>query len=269
MNIFHETIVHNYTIGHLHNRDKDGFHWHQRSELAYMLQGQCTITVGKEPHLCKPGDLIVVHSGEIHSFLTHGECDIYVCTFDPQLLYRFLPEIKFIQSYISAEALQKAGIAEEITALFGEIEQEQAKQDTCYDMIAQADIIRMYSLLVRHFERETLPDNKSLAKFSEFQAALQYITENYTENITLKSIADQLNYNPSYVSKLFVTYTGVNFKNYLDSFRVRHAIKLVKNTDMTVADIASNCGYNNIRTFNYAFKRISGTSPREMRKANI
>ena len=269
MNIFHETIVHNYTIGHLHNRDKDGFHWHQRAEFAYILEGECTITVGKEPHLCKPGDLIVVHSGEIHSFLTHGECDIYVCTFDPQLLYRFLPEIKFVQSYIPRQALEDAGIAAEITSLFREIEQEQTRQETCYDMIAQADIIRMYSLLVRHFEKETLPERKILAKFSEFQAVLQYITENYAENITLKSIADQLNYTPSYVSKLFVTYTGVNFKNYLDSFRIRHAIKQVKNTDLTIADIASNCGYNNIRTFNNAFRRITGISPSEMRKANI
>ena len=269
MNIFHELITPSYTIGHLHRRSNDGFHWHQRAEFAYILYGECTITVGKEPHLCTPGDLIVVHSGELHAFVTHVESDIYVCTFDPQLLYRFLPEIKFVQSYISKQALEEAGIAEEIASLFREIEQEKKSQAACCDMIAQADIIRMYSVLVRHFEKEILPDRKILAKFSEFQAVLQYITENYTENITLNGIAHKLNYTPSYVSKLFVTYTGVNFKNYLDSFRIRHAIKLIKNTDLTIADIASNCGYNNIRTFNNAFKRISGTFPSDMRKANI
>lgn len=269
MNIFHETIVHNYTISHLHTRNKDGFHWHQRSELAYILQGECTITVGKEPHLCKPGDLIVVHSGEIHSFVTHVESDIYVCTFDPQLLYRFQPEIQFIKSYISAKDLQDAGIADEIVSLFREIEQEKQTRAACYDMIAQADIIRIYSLLVRHFEKETMPDNKSLAKFAQFQSALQYITENYAENITLTDIANKLNYTPSYVSTLFVTYTGVNFKNYLDSFRIRQAIKLIKDTDMTIADIAASCGYSNIRTFNNAFKRITGASPSDLRKSNI
>ena len=136
-------------------------------------------------------------------------------------------------------------------------------------MLIQSNIIRLYSLLVRHFERQTPPENQSIARFENFQNVLRYITENFAGNITLAQVAKEINYTPAYVSTLFVTYAGVNFKSYLDSFRINKAVELVKNTDMTVLDIAAGCGYVNVRTFQYAFKRITGQSPSEMRKTNI
>ena len=82
-------------------------------------------------------------------------------------------------------------------------------------------------------------------------------------------MAKIINYNPSYVSSLFVSYTVVNFKSYLDSFRINKAVELIKNTNATITDISAQCGYENIRTFNNTFKRVTQMTPTQMRDGQV
>ncbi len=269
MNVQHENIIRGYSLMRTGALMGNYIHWHQRTEFLYILQGKHLVTISDRQYVCEPGDFIVIHSGEIHNILSLEEGELYICTFDPNILYGLQPEIRFIQSHISREELKNAGLTEEANKFFQEFAVEKVSMRSGYEMLIQASIIRLYALLVRYFEKDTPADNKSLEKFRQFQKALTYISTNYSENITLQNIAKELNYNPNYVSTLFVTYTGVNFKNYLDTFRIRQAVKLLKSTDFTVADIAANCGYENIRTFNHAFRRITGKSPSDLRKANI
>lgn len=269
MKIHHENISRRYTISRTGRFHRNRHHWHQRMEFVYVLDGECRVQIGKESHLCKQGDLAVVHSGEIHALDNMIPCDLYICTFDPCILYHFQPKIQFVQSYLSGAQLREKGIDGEIRRIFDEMHEEKEAAEACSSMLIQSDIVRLYSLLVRHFERQTQPENQSVARFESFQQVLRYITENYTESITLSQIAKEINYTPAYVSTLFVTYAGVNFKNYLDSFRIGKAVELVKYTDLTVPDVAASCGYENVRTFQYAFKRITGQAPSEMRKSNI
>lgn len=266
MRIHHESITRSYTIAKIQKKHTGRRHWHQRMEFAYLLDGQCEITIGKDSRTCSPGDVIAIHSGEIHALLNQNVCTMYICTFDPGMLYHFQSKIQFIQGFISADELKSAGIDMQIRHIFDGMLYEQDNAGNCHELLIRSDILRLYGLLVRHFERQTLPDNQKLTKFENFQNVLRFITEHYAENITLADIAKTINYNSSYVSTLFVAYTGVNFKNYLDSFRIGKAVELVSNTDLTVADIAAQCGYENIRTFNYAFKRITGQSPSGLRK---
>ena len=77
-----------------------------------------------------------------------------------------------------------------------------------------------------------------------------------------------MNYTPTYVSTLFVSCAGVNFKTYLDNFRVKKAADMLCSTQQTITDIASQCGYDNVRTFNNAFRRVTGQSPSQLRKNN-
>lgn len=269
MKILHEQIQYNYTITKRQRKNVGHDHWHQRTEFVYILEGQSRIRVGKEEYYCNAGDISVIHSGEIHSITNDAGCAMYICTFDPSVLYYFQTETRFIKNYISADEIQKAGITEEVRRIFDEISQEKEQEVKCHEMIIQSNIIRLYSLLVRYFEREALLDNKSLIKFQHFQNALQYIEKNYSKNVALADIAATINYNPSYVSKLFVTYTGVNFKSYLDNFRINQAIKMLKKTDKTILEISAQCGYDNIRTFNHVFKRITGVTPTALRKTNV
>lgn len=269
MKIHHENIIKSYSINRKDRLHKRLDHWHQRAEFIYILEGTCTVRIGGTSYSGSAGDLFAVHSGEIHSIENADPCPMYICLFDPTILYSFQTELKFIKRHIQAQELKNAGLDEEVLRIFREMLQEQQNGALWHEVIIRTDILRLYSLLVRHFEREVSPDNRSMTKFYHFQKVLAYIAEHYAENINLASIAATINYHPSYVSTLFVTYTGVNFKAYLDSFRINQAVELLRSTNQTITDIAAHCGYENIRTFNYTFKRVTGTTPSLVRKENI
>ncbi len=269
MEIRQEVIKKNYSVRLLTRCHRRLDHWHPQSEYIYILDGHCTIRIADEEYAASAGDLFVVHSGQIHSIENTIPCTMFISTFNPSILYSFQSELKFIQRRISAKALESAGLTQKIRGIFEEMLQEVTAGQLWHEVIICANIIRLYSLLVRHFEREVSPDNRNMTKFYHFQKLLAYITEHYAENISLAQISDTISYHPSYVSTLFVTYTGVNFKAYLDSFRINKAVDLLRNTNQTVTDIAAQCGYDNIRTFNYAFRRVTGATPSNVRKESF
>ena len=268
--ITHENIVRRYTIRwRKYEKPSPGSkHWHQRAEILMIDKGACTVTVGKTAFCCRAGDVAVIQSGEIHAIANDAPCTIAICTFDPALLYHFLSEIRYPLPFISAERLEKAGIREEVASLFAEIYAESEGEKPLREMLIQSDVLRLYSLLVRHFERAVSPEKKDLSRFRYFQSALEFIAAHFTERITLRDVADRLHYNSAYVSTLFVTYTGMNFKTYLDTIRVDEAIRQIRNSDRTFSRIALECGFENIRTFNNTFKRVTGTTPGTIRSGN-
>lgn len=266
MPIRHEKIKHNLTVRKSTGSGMGIDHWHKRAEFVYIMDGQCLIRVGKQQRLCEPGDLAVIRSGEIHSLTDFHLAYIY--TFDPSMFSHFLPESRFPKSFISAEEQKKAGLDGEIARLFHEIHREKMAEEPLCDPIMRADVLRLYSLLIRHFEDDSARDEKSLARRQQFQEALEFIADHYAEHITLADVAEIMNYTPSYVSTLFVSCAGVNFKTYLDNFRVKKAADLLCSTQQTITDIAIQCGYDNVRTFNNAFRRVTGQSPSQLRKNN-
>lgn len=267
MDIRQEMIQPNYTIRKLH-REWGIAHWHQRVELVYVIQGRCEIAIGHTKRIYEPGDLAVIHSGEVHAVSDVEDSALYICTFDSRMLHQYCASTKEVCNCITANMLADAGIHKEILNCFEEMFQESNREDDRNEILILADILRMYGLLVRHFEQEPDTTIKNIAKLQQFQEALRYIEENYTDNITLQDVAQRINYNASYVSTLFVVYTGLNFKTYLDSFRVHQAVKMLKGSLCTIADISAQCGFSNIRTFNNVFRKVTGMTPSQFRNTD-
>ena len=270
MSIYHENIKKNYSINKRTNVVFDGLdHWHQRTEFVYMVDGECDVKVGNKCYTCKNGDLVVIHSGEVHSFESKDVCTLYIVTFNPSIVYNLQSEVCFLKNYITADELKETGLDIKVNNILEEMLFEKTNGEGWNEVIIQADVIRMYGLLVRCFEKPVHPNDKNITRFKKFQAALLYIAEHFFENITLEDIAREINYNKTYVSTLFITYTGVNYKKYLDRFRINKALELIRDTDLSITDVALKCGYENVRTFNNTFKRIMGLSPTNIRVKQI
>ena len=107
------------------------------------------------------------------------------------------------------------------------------------------------------------PGNKA-----DINEILSYINEHYTEDIYLEGLAGQFDISPSYLSKLIKDHCGMTFVSYLASLRVEQAKKLLLETKLSITDIYMQCGFNNRTTFIRTFKKITGLSPSDFRKAN-
>lgn len=94
---------------------------------------------------------------------------------------------------------------------------------------------------------------------------LEYIRTHYKEGISLEKTAEVLNITPEYLSMLFKREMGMNFSVFLKEFRISHAKRLLKATDMKIYEIAQECGYSNSNYFTKVFKEVTGISPAEYR----
>ncbi len=94
---------------------------------------------------------------------------------------------------------------------------------------------------------------------------VEYIRIHYKEGISLEQAAEALNITPEYLSMLFKREMGMNFSVFLKEFRISHAKRLLKETDMKVYEVAEACGYNNSNYFTKVFKEVTGISPADYR----
>ncbi len=94
---------------------------------------------------------------------------------------------------------------------------------------------------------------------------IEYIRTHYQEGISLEKTAEVLNITPEYLSMLFKREMGMNFSVFLKEFRISHAKRLLKGTDMKIYEVAQECGYSNSNYFTKVFKEVTGISPAEYR----
>ncbi len=95
--------------------------------------------------------------------------------------------------------------------------------------------------------------------------AMKILRERYWENLTLKSVADDLLISDSYLGKLFKSKTGYTFLEMLTFYRIRAAVDYLCGTDKKVYEIAYAIGYNDPKYFSRVFCRVTGMKPMELK----
>ena len=94
-----------------------------------------------------------------------------------------------------------------------------------------------------------------------------YIEENLLYDFSMADLAAMFNYNEKYLGRLFKSKTGNTVAEYCNIRKIEKAKGLLKKSRLSIADIASQSGYNNVTYFNRIFKKITGRTPEEYRDA--
>lgn len=109
-------------------------------------------------------------------------------------------------------------------------------------------------------------DDKKQADTKPIRVAKQYIQKNYMNPVTLKEVSSVAGFNDTYFSYLFKKESGKNFLEYLSEVRMDKAKELLRETNLSIADICQRVGYMDLKHFTKSFKRYSGLKPNEFRK---
>lgn len=94
----------------------------------------------------------------------------------------------------------------------------------------------------------------------------KYINTNFQEHITLEEIADKVSMTVPAFCRYFKKTTGKTFTQMVNEHRIVHATKLLNESEMSIADICYECGFNNFSHFNKQFNDITGKSASQYRK---
>lgn len=152
--------------------------------------------------------------------------------------------------------------------------------------IGEEDDLNIYSFdeLVRNYESfDNLINNLLVVIENSFEKndltfesynknfikVIKYINANFTKNISIKDIAEELFLNPNYISQLFKKETGTTYVKYLTGLRIEKAKELLQKTDMSINDVCINSGFNDYFYFIKKFKKYTNMAPSYYRKSNI
>lgn len=113
---------------------------------------------------------------------------------------------------------------------------------------------------------ETISNEKSHKASQIIINAVEFIKENYHNDIRLKDVAASVCISPHYFSKIFKDELAVNFIDFLTGQRMEQAKKLLKQNEFTIKYIAYSVGYNDPNYFSRLFKKVVGMSPKEYQR---
>ena len=102
-----------------------------------------------------------------------------------------------------------------------------------------------------------------------FLAAVQYINENYMQQISCDSLSSEFNYSVSYMQYVFKKEGNTTIKSYINEVRLQRAAYLLTNSYISVTDIAFASGFLDSNYFSTAFKSKYGISPKKYRDGQL
>ena len=99
------------------------------------------------------------------------------------------------------------------------------------------------------------------------ERVIEIIESNTCNSLCISSICSELNMNQCYFCRLFKAETGLTFTQYVNTCRIEKSKKLLKDTDLSLLDIALEVGFGSQSYFSTVFKKICGINPLDYRNS--
>ncbi len=263
-------IAYYYVDAH-HPRYEMQLHWHPEYELIHVRQGVLHMDMDGRRFDVRAGDTVFVTDGVCHSAVPE-EC-VYEClVFDlgqfvsvnrigSQPLQNILKHKCFVRHTLPAEADGLAVIIEQLLDAMRE-------QPLGYELFVRGGLYQLLGVVVRDhlYGTADVVARRNRHQQSSLKNAIQYMEDNYAQHITLDELAHAAGMNRKYFCTFFHSMTLKTPFEYLNSYRVSMAGEWLLGSDRSIADIAVDCGFNDVSYFSKMFRRYVGETPRNYRK---
>jgi AraC-like DNA-binding protein len=155
------------------------------------------------------------------------------------------------------------GFHEYIIRIFQEIVNHVKTERPGYHQICSGLVVNLLGHIISYKKNENFLHNPVEAII---QKACMIIRENPSQNLNMEKLADELKINYSLFRKAFKKYTGLSPMQYHASLRIKQAIHLLTNTDLSVKEISFNLGFCSVFYFSKLFKEKTNRTPSEYRR---
>lgn len=231
-------------------------HAHHNMEILVCTSG--IIGVGCRDRTCNlaPGDMMIAFSHDIHSYIKTGEGEGVLMIINPQVLPLFkarFQERRYDNFLIGGGGFY-ISVAEAI----------------CHEYLTdrKREILVGYLYVLLGTAFKTLPFTAAGPGISEdlFSNVMEYLSEHFSEPISLKTVAKNFGVDPCHLSRTFTKRLSYGFLKYLHMLRVEYAKNLLKNSDMKMSEIMVKSGFADQKTFNRVFRELVEMAPGEYRR---
>ncbi len=236
--------------------------------VVFAVAGPMQVMVnGADYTMCK-GDVVLIHPGEKHAIQCAAPAAVCMAVYSSRFLATlFRP---YGGAAFACNSLSDAGRDyTRIRGIFRELIQVRIDTNRKSECGVRSLLYRLLDCLSEEFSAEK-GERCSVQQGTEdgrMQQVFRYIDENFSGNISLSVLAEQMYLSPSTLSRLFKKNTGVYFAEYILQMRLDYARQALLDADDSITRIAVDSGFSNLSTFNRVFKERFGVSPSEYRRA--
>jgi len=272
---------------HLNVEGTMGESWHEDLEITFNLARVAHYFLDGKEYYLTPGMFIVTNGGSLHGFIVDHEAEKELKEEDCIKIDGLGYEIGAMTLIISVEFMENnfprykemfftnecLYPSEETMNIFIQLckSAKPRSEDPFIKVHRKALILDLiYHLCVEGQVIAKIEDDDASKKnLQRIKDIVSFIENNYSTQLTQEAVAKVFYFTPSYFSRYFNKYIGENFSDYLRKYRVSKARELLISTDLSVAEIASKCGFYDDRRFIIAFKKIHGDTPLQYKKKHI
>jgi AraC-like DNA-binding protein len=255
--------------------------WHAHSEyqLFVVLKGTGTRFIGDSIRSFKPGELILTGPNLPHLWRS----DEAYFKKNNSLKTRGIV-IYFHENFLGEDSLNKVEM-HRLKTLFNksmrgldfyghnkvlviELMKELPELDGIRRLIHLLQILEILATTKEYHYISSTPYDE---RFNEHETdrlnkVYEYVIKNYRNKIPLEEMANLLHMTPTSFSRYFAMKNNKTYSRFVAEIRVKHACEMLNETDMSVAEICYECGFNTLSNFNKQFKDIMLKKPREYKK---
>ncbi|GAA4102042.1 AraC family transcriptional regulator [Mucilaginibacter panaciglaebae] len=255
--------------------------WHSHSEyqLFVPLEGNGTRFIGDSIKSFGPNELILTGSNLPHLWRSD---EAY---FERNSSLKISGIVIYLQEGLLGEHLMKKEEMLQLNKLFkrssrglefyGDVKQKvivmMKELLQLKGLDAFIHLLKILNLLSSTKEYHYISHNEYVDPFKENETdrmsrVYEYILKNYRKKIHQNELADLLCMTSTSFSRYFTTVNNKNFARFISELRIKHACKLLTETDLSIATIAEKSGFKTLSNFNKQFKEEMNTKPSDYRQ---
>ncbi len=232
-------------------------HFHSGIELVYMIQGRLSAVINGQTTPVQTGEMLITNCYSVHAYTPSDDCDSIVAVIP-------LSAVPSIQKRLTTNRFSKITIPDD------ENHSLEFLMRLFADGPAQPTFLKgiSYAILGLLIDRVPLAPVGSTDQADVICKILNYLSENYTQRLTVEQVASRFGYSRSRFSHLFKTTVGYSLPQYLNMLRCRSVCDVLLSTDTPIVELATDAGFNSTHTFYTAFKACYHMTPREYIRAH-
>lgn len=253
----------------------DKLHQHQEIQISFIKKGEGSFIIGDHVGEFKEGDLFIIGENLPHVFHndpTDEEVHMISLFFTKSGFgehFFKLREFKTLAYLFQASLLgiQINSPSEELISLLERM-RLQSKLNRFISFLKVLQMLTREKLrtLSSEFHHKAYGEEEG----KRMRDIFEYSLNNFDQNISLGQVADIANMTPNAFCRYFKQRTNKTYVNFLLDIRIGHACKLLtKKTDLNIAEISDQSGFNNLTNFNRKFKSLKGITPSEYRRKGL
>lgn len=244
-----------------YNRLSTLHHLHASFEILVPRRGTVRARLDDVEREVNPGEILVLFPGVPHSYAQSEGCFGTTILFGNKML--FSPEedwsdMQPVQPVVHLDAVNRdvRYCLDRLTemAVGGGVSESLAR--------AYLSLMFVWMLPVLQPEKPAQPIPKDL-----LYRAMQFISQNLTQPLSLRATAHALGVNTYYLSHVLNERLHMGFREYLNALRIDRARRYLRVTSWSIEETAAACGFTNLRTFDRVFAERCGCTPRDFRKS--